>query len=108
MDAAVPPHSAPPGIEGVMGYIGGPRATRVWTYADWLRFSHLRQFPIYAPDLSADPVTQADQAVSEAKKLRWAAFMPQPERRVSDSLTPNPRIPNPARPPPPPPPRGAA
>ena len=26
MDAAVPPHTAPPGIEGVMGYIGGRTA----------------------------------------------------------------------------------
>jgi hypothetical protein len=82
MDAAVPPPTAPAGIEGVMGYIGGPRATRTWTLADWLRFQHLVQFPVYVPDMGADPVAQALEAVAEAKKLGWAAFMPEPGRRV--------------------------
>jgi len=82
MDAAVPPHTAPPGIEGVMGYIGGARATRVWTYGEWLRFQHLRQFPLYVPDLNHPPAPQALDAVTRAKKLGWAAFMPEPVRRV--------------------------
>src|ERR1700675_22711 len=82
MDAAVPPLTAPAGIEGVMGYIGGPRATRVWTVAEWLRFSHLSQFPVYVPDLGADPHVQAREAVSLVTSLGWAAFMPEPVRRV--------------------------
>lgn len=82
MDAAVPPLTAPAGIEGVMGYIGGPRATRIWTLAEWLRFQHLAQFPIYVPDLNASPVIQAHDAVSLATAMGWAAFMPEPGRRV--------------------------
>ena len=82
MDAAVPPATAPAGIEGVMGYIGGPRATRTWTVAEWLRFQHLRKFPLYVPDLSVSPLNQAADAVARAKSLGWAAFMPEPERRV--------------------------
>lgn len=82
MDAAVPPATAPPGIDGVMGYIGGPRATRVWTLADWLRFQHLRQFPVYVPDLGTDPMTQAADAVALAENRGWAARMAQPGNRV--------------------------
>jgi hypothetical protein len=82
MDAAVPPLTAPAGIEGVMGYIGGPRATRVWTVPEWLRFQHLAQFPIYVPDLSASATIQAQEAVILAKVRGWAAFMPEPDRRV--------------------------
>jgi hypothetical protein len=82
MDAAVPPPFVPPGIDGVMGYIGGARATRVWTLADWLKFSHVAQFPVYVPDLNADPVAQAHDAVTKAKALGWAAFMPEPQRRA--------------------------
>jgi hypothetical protein len=82
MDAAVPPATSPAGIEGVMGYIGGARATRVWTTADWLRFQHLAQFPLYVPDLTASAVPQAINAVDLAKNRGWAAFMPEPGRRV--------------------------
>lgn len=82
MDAAVPPTTAPAGIEGVMGYIGGARATRVWTVAEWLRFSHLAQFPVYVPDLGADPVAQAHEAVAEALRLGWAAHMPPAQTRL--------------------------
>jgi hypothetical protein len=82
MDAAVPPQFVPPGIEGVMGYIGGPRATRTWTLADWLKFSHLAQFPVYVPSLTADPEAQGLDAVAKAKALGWAANMPEPNRRV--------------------------
>lgn len=82
MDAAVPPATAPAGIEGVMGYIGGARATRVWTVAEWHRFAHLAQFPVYVPDLGQSPLSQAQEAVVRAKALGWAAFMPEAERRV--------------------------
>lgn len=82
MDAAVPPDTAPAGIEGVMGYLGGPRALRAWTLPEWLRFSHLAQFPVYVPDLNADPVAQAHQAVTLAQNLGWAAHMPEPGNRV--------------------------
>jgi hypothetical protein len=82
MDAAVPPQFVPPGIDGVMGYIGGPRATRTWTLGDWLKFSHVAQFPVYVPDITRDPAAQAVDAINRAKKLGWAAFMPEPSRRV--------------------------
>jgi hypothetical protein len=82
MDAAVPPLTAPSGIEGVMGYIGGPRAARIWTVPEWLRFQHLRQFPVYVPDITHPAAPQALDAVAEAKKLGWAAHMPEPGNRV--------------------------
>lgn len=83
MDAAVPPTTAPPGIEGVMGYIGGARATRAWTLAEWLRFQHLAQFPIYVPDITGDPHAQGRDAVTRARSLGWAAHMPElAEQRV--------------------------
>jgi hypothetical protein len=81
MDAAVPPPFVPPGIDGVMGYIGGARATRTWTLADWLKFSHVVQFPVYVPDITADPRAQAADAVARAKARGWA-IMPEPARRV--------------------------
>jgi hypothetical protein len=82
MDAAVPPQFVPPGIEGVMGYIGGPRATRTWTLADWLKFSHLAQFPVYVPDITRDPDAQAADAAHRAITLGWAARMAEPGNRV--------------------------
>jgi hypothetical protein len=81
MDAAVPPPFVPPGIDGVMGYIGGPRATRVWTLADWLKFSHVAQFPVYVPDIGGDPVAQAADAVNLARARGWA-IEPGPATRV--------------------------
>jgi hypothetical protein len=81
MDAAVPPPFVPPGIDGVMGYIGGPRATRTWTLADWLKFSHVAQFPVYVPDITADPRAQALDAVAKATARGWA-IEPEPNRRA--------------------------
>ncbi len=82
MDAAVPPTTAPAGIEGVMGYIGGARATRVWTVAEWLRFQHLAQFPVYVPDLTAEPAAQAADACTRAMALGWASGMAEPGNRL--------------------------
>jgi hypothetical protein len=81
MDAAVPPPFVPPGIDGVMGYIGGARATRTWTLADWLKFSHLVQFPVYVPDITGNPEAQAADAVKLAKARGWA-IEPEPATRV--------------------------
>lgn len=82
MDAAVPPATAPAGIEGVMGYIGGARATRAWTVAEWHRFAHLKQFPIWVPDLVEPPTSQAEDAVMAAERLGWAARMPSMVNRL--------------------------
>lgn len=80
-DAAFPPQAAPPGCTGVLGYIGGRRATNVWTLAEWDRFSHLVQFPAYVPDLTSESgIGAAIQACGLARDLGWAPF--QPERRV--------------------------
>ncbi len=72
-DAAYPPQSAPPGCAGVLGYIGGARATRVWTVAEWQRFGHLRQYPCWVPRVGDDPAAEAHGAVAAALRLGWAA-----------------------------------
>jgi hypothetical protein len=81
-DAANPPSTAPGGMAGVMGYVGGPGATHVWTPAEWQPFAHLAQFPVWVADLGADPAAQASQATAAARGLGWAAFMPEPGRRA--------------------------
>jgi hypothetical protein len=75
IDAAYPPATLPDGVQGVLGYIGGRKATHIWTPAGWAPFSHVAQIPIYGPDLTADPVAQADDAVAAAKALGWAPWM---------------------------------
>lgn len=75
-DAAFPPHTVPAGVNGVIGYIGGARALRVWPAAEWLPFQHLRQFPAYVPDMGADPVKQAHDAVARMHALGWATGEP--------------------------------
>lgn len=76
-DASIPPESAPPGAEGVLGYVGRPGFTpHVWTPDEWRRFSHLRQFPAWLPDLLDSPHVDALQAVDAVKALGWAAHMP--------------------------------
>ena len=74
IDAAYPPVSLPPEASGVLGYIGGARATNVWTLTQWERFSHVRQFPGYVPDMTASPVTQAEDAVKLALASGWAPW----------------------------------
>lgn len=70
-DAETPPATAPPNCGAVLGYIGGPRAARVWTLEDWLRFSALRQFPCYVPTVGTDPVGQAAEAVALMRARGW-------------------------------------
>lgn len=80
-DAATPPEHAPPGCPAVLGYIGGKRAARVWTLAEWQRFAGLRQFPAYVPDVRhEDPAAAAKTAAAEMRSLGWAPG--QPARRV--------------------------
>ena len=74
-DAARPPQTAPPGCDGVLGYIGGKRAAHVWTLEEWQRFARLVQFPAYVPDLTAEkPVDAAVMACTEARALGWAPW----------------------------------
>jgi hypothetical protein len=81
-DAATPPGTAPPGCQGVLGYIGGLRAARQWTLDDWLRFSHLKQYPCYVPDFTLETgQSAAVNAVGFMKALGWAPFF-NPGRRV--------------------------
>jgi hypothetical protein len=79
-DAAYPPASAPPGCTIVAGYIGGSEALNVWTPTEWRRFETLYQVPIWVPDTSGDPTTQASDACAAAKTLGWAPN--QPNRRL--------------------------
>lgn len=80
-DAAFPPQTAPPGCAGVLGYIGGGRATHVWTLEEWERFAHLTQFPAYVPNVSTEgPLEAASMACVAARDFGWAPF--QAERRV--------------------------
>lgn len=80
-DAAYPPAAAPPGVQGVLGYIGGGRATHQWKLTEWDRFARLVQFPCYVPDFSTETAqTAADSAVMLMKESGWAPF--QTPRRV--------------------------
>lgn len=82
-DASRPPGKIPAGAQGVAGYIGrAGRTPHVWTPAEWDRFTHLRQFPIYVPDLNGSPAAAAAEAVAEVMKLGWAPFRPGPQTRV--------------------------
>lgn len=81
-DAAFPPAAAPPGADGVLGYVGGQgRTPHVWTPEEWRRFSHLRQFPAWLPDFAADPVRDADAAADAVEALGWAK-MGEPDTRL--------------------------
>jgi hypothetical protein len=75
LDAAYPPATAPAGISGVMGYLGGIRALHAWTPAEWQPFAHVRQFGLYVPDTSADPYAQGSDAVNIALSLGWSDKM---------------------------------
>jgi hypothetical protein len=82
MDAAYPPVTAPPGISGVMGYIGGSRATHVWTLEEWLRFTHLPQFPVWVADTGSDPASSGRAAAAAARALGWAPDLPGGQTRA--------------------------
>lgn len=72
-DAAYPPKTPPPGCSGVLGYIGGSRATHVWPgAAPWLPFQHLRQFPCWVPAMTDNPAEAGQFAVRAARQLGWA------------------------------------
>lgn len=72
-DAAYPPNATPGGCAGVLGYIGGDNALHVWTVAEWLRFQHLRQFPVWVPDVHgrSTPAAIGGAAVARANQLGW-------------------------------------
>jgi hypothetical protein len=87
-DAANPPAQAPPGCQGVLGYIGGNRATRIWTLDDWLRFQHLKQYPAYVPDFTAQkPAAAAEDACQIMRNLGWAPYQPGRRALVCDLET---------------------
>ena len=71
-DAAFPPATPPPGCQGVLGYIGGTRATHVWPAAAWLPFRALKQFPCWVPSTTDAPATSGHLAIDAARKLGWA------------------------------------
>ena len=82
-DAATPPQTAPAGCQGVLGYIGGARAARVWTLEEWQRFVHLVQFPAWVPDpVTEVPAHSAQNAVAAAKALGWAPWMSPAKRAI--------------------------
>jgi hypothetical protein len=74
-DAAYPPATPPPGMTAVLGYIGGGRATNVWTLSQWQQFGNLRQLPAYVPDFTRQqPVPAALDACDRMRSLGWAPF----------------------------------
>ena len=85
-DAAFPPPSAYPGCQAVAGYIGG-NTPHVWTVAEWQRFSHLVQFPIWVGYNEADPVGHAQLCVETMHSFGWAAFRPQRRAVILDEET---------------------
>lgn len=79
-DASVPPLAAPAGCQAVCGYLGAPPGSPVrpntphpWTLAEWRRFGHLRQAPIWTLDFGASPALQGIAAARAAGLLGWAA-----------------------------------
>ena len=81
-DASRPPAKAPPGAEGVLGYVGQRGETpHIWTPDEWQPFSHLRQFPCWVPDTTANPAKDAAAAVDAVRALGWAV-MPGAEQRA--------------------------
>ena len=81
-DAETPPELIPVHAEGVMGYLGGPRAARAWTLEEWQRFDTIRQFPVYVADVTADPFMQAREALDLAVSLGWSDTMKGQETRL--------------------------
>lgn len=72
-DASIPPASAYPGCQAVLGYLGG-RTPHVWTAGEWQRFGHLRQAGIWVPDLTKNPRQEAIDAADAAHALGWTRF----------------------------------
>lgn len=69
-DAAYPPDSAYPGCAVAAGYIGG-NTPHFWTLAEWRRFEHLYQLPIWTGYLEDDPAGHARDAAATASGLGW-------------------------------------
>lgn len=69
-DAAYPPAAAYPGSDAVAGYIGG-NTPHIWTLAEWQRFLHLVQFPIWVGYQESDPVTHGQSAAKAMRDLGW-------------------------------------
>jgi hypothetical protein len=73
-DAAFPPQTAPPGVQAVLGYVGGrglDRDTHIWTLAEWRRFAKLRQFPAWACRTEVSPEASAVVACELAGSFGW-------------------------------------
>ena len=85
-DAAYPPGTPYPGAQAVMGYIGG-NTPHIWTAAEWQRFSHLVQFPIWVGYQEADPATHGSQAVAAMTALGWAEHRPNRRAVIIDEET---------------------
>ena len=85
-DAAYPPSSPYPGCQAVAGYIGG-NTPHVWTAAEWQRFGHLRQFPIWTGYAEANPTHHGKQAVAAMQALGWAAGRPNRRAVIVDEET---------------------
>lgn len=85
-DASTPPQTAPPGCHAVMGYLGG-NTPHIWTPAEWRRFEHLPQVPVYVPDFTATASTQAAYAVNLMLMLGWARDQPASRILVFDFET---------------------
>ena len=74
IDAAYPPPAIPPGVTGIMGYIGQRGlADHVWTPQQWSPFASIRQFPVWVPDFSEAPALEGGTAVEAALALGWAS-----------------------------------
>ena len=66
------PKTVPAGFDAVFGYVGGVRATHVWTLDEWRRFHALRQFPIWVDDVeTSDPKKAAELCAAAVKSLGW-------------------------------------
>jgi hypothetical protein len=80
-DASVPPSQPYPGARGVMGYVGG-NTPHVWSVAEWRRFEHLYQWPIWVGAGEANPQIHGHQAVDAVTSLGWTPRLPFDRRRA--------------------------
>jgi len=87
IDAAFPPPDAA-GASAVAGYIGG-NTPHVWTRAEWQRFAHVRQFPIWVGSGRTNGSSDGKIAVSAVRALGWAAHRPHRRAIICDVETNN-------------------
>jgi hypothetical protein len=69
-DAAYPPQQPYPGCQAVAGYIGG-NTPHVWALDEWLRFSHLVQFPIWTGYAENDAAGHGQQCAATMHRMGW-------------------------------------